>query len=166
MPLNKKVKKRPFLLLEVMIAFTLVTLCAIPLIYPHVSMIKAEKVLINKVKLNHQMHLIYAGIIEKMHKNEITLQDVESKRLFNVPEDELKPLKGYKATYQFIRQKEKERNDLGFTVHLATVQLNFIPTNGSKTISYEFKIFFGSKKTILVNQEVNDEAEEEVFEDV
>src|ERR1700722_13895 len=98
MPQFKIQDKRPFLMLEVLIAFALITLCATPLIYPHVSMIKAQKEFINKMKINHSVNLIYVNILEKLHRNEIPLQDIEDKKLFNVEAEELKDISGYKAT--------------------------------------------------------------------
>ena len=58
-------------MLEVLIAFALIAISAIPLIYPHVSMIKEQKESINRMKIHHVVNLIYTNILEKMHKNEL-----------------------------------------------------------------------------------------------
>jgi len=150
--------RRPFLMLEVLIAFALIVLCALPLIYPHIGMIKAQKELINKSSLNHFVNLQYVTILEKLHRNEIPLNDIENGKIFSIDQENLKEIPGYKvqgytATFQFIKQRHKARNDQGFTVYLATLQLKFTPKKGDKPLSYEYEVFFGSKKQIAANDE-------------
>jgi len=142
--IKKHPHKRPFLMLEVMIA--LIVFCAIPLISPHIMMVKAQKLSINEMNINHAVNLVYVNILEKMHKNEIPLNDIEGKTLFEVPSQDLKQISGYKATYQFIEEKHKKRNADNFTVHLATLQIKFIPhINTGKILSYQYEVFLGSK---------------------
>lgn len=133
-------------MLEVMIAFTLIALCAIPLIYPHVSMVKAQKESINKMKVNHAAKLILVNVLEKMYKGTITLNDIQEEKTFEVTSAELNEIAGYNATYQFSSEKHKERDASGFTVHKATLSLNFTSkTNSEKKLAFEQLIFFASK---------------------
>lgn len=133
-------------MLEVLIAFALIALCAIPLIYPHVSMVKVQKESINKMKVNHAAKLILVNVLEKMHKGTISLNDIQEEKIFEVTADELKEITGYNATYQFITAVHKERDATGFTVHKADLLLNFISkTNPTKKLIFEQKIFFGSR---------------------
>jgi len=145
-------------MLEVLISFALITLCAVPLIYPHISMIKSQNQFINKMKINHSVNLIYVNILEKMHKNEILLNDVEEKKIFNVEPEDLKDIVGYKATYQFITEKHKRRNSSGQTVCLTTLQLQFIPKVTGKTLIYDYEVFFISKKDVSPGPNATDEA--------
>jgi len=139
------VKKRPFLLLEVLLAFCLISFCAIPLIYPHIVMIKAQKEFINKIKINHAVNLLFVDILEKMHKNEISLADIESQKVFPIEGEELKKIPGFTSTYQFIKEKHKARDKDGITVHLATVQLSLISKTG-KIKHFDYDVLFGSKR--------------------
>ena len=70
-------KKRHQSLLEVLIAFALVALCVLPLIYPHVAMFKAQNTFIRKVDLDHVVNLLYAKILEKLYMNSIPWNDIE-----------------------------------------------------------------------------------------
>lgn len=147
-------------MLEVLISFTLIAFCVIPLIRPHISMIKAQNGFINKVQINHTVNLIYVNILEKLHKNEILLSDIEDKKIFNVDNVELKGINGYKATYQFIKEKHKKRNSAGITVYIATLQLQFIPNKSGKTLTYDYDVFLVSKKEIA-NVDPNEGGDDE-----
>ena len=133
-------------MLEVLIAFSLIALCAIPLIYPHVSMVKVQKESINKRRVNHAAKLILVNALEKMHKGTISLNDIQDERIFEVSAAELTEIAGYHATYQFISAKHKPRDNSGFTVHNATFLLSFISkTNEAKKLTFEQIIFFASR---------------------
>lgn len=147
-------------MLEVLISFTLIAFCAIPLIYPHISMIKAQNGFINKVKINHTVNLIYVNILEKLHKNEILLSDIEDKKIFNVDNAELKGINGYRATYQFIKEKHKKRNGAGIATYVVTLQLQFIPKKNGKTLTYDYDVFLVSKKDIA-NVDPNEGGDDE-----
>lgn len=157
----KRTHKRPFLILEVLIAFCLVAFCAIPLIYPHISMIKSQNEFVNKIKMNQAIHLIYVDILEKLHKNEIPLSDIENKKLFQIEPQNLKNCHGYVGSYQFIKEKHKKRNSDGITVHLATLQLKLVPKRAGKTYTYDYDIFFGSKKDPLIEDKEAEDDEED-----
>lgn len=79
-----KVSKRPMLLLELMIAFMLVVLCAFPLLYPHFYMIKAEKEAICTIELDRLIGFIYADIIVKLYRNEIPWSEIESNQAYPI----------------------------------------------------------------------------------
>ena len=72
----REVKKRYVSLLEVLIAFALIVLCVLPLIYPHVAMFKSQKAFIRKVELDHVVNLLYAKILEKLYMNSIPWQEL------------------------------------------------------------------------------------------
>lgn len=160
---NKRLKlRRPFLMLEVLIAFALVLLSAIPLIYPHVSMIKAQHELINKININHSANLIYVSLLEKLHKNEIPLIEIESGKIFNLEQENLKSVFGYKATYQFFLQKVKKRNADGLKTYLVTMQLKFIPNSGQKSVTYDYSVFIASQKQAgTVDEPLEEEDDDE-----
>ncbi len=72
----KLLSKKPFSLLEVIIALTLVSFCALPLIYPHVAMLKAQYVFTRRMQLDHAVNLLYATVLEKLYLNKISWSDL------------------------------------------------------------------------------------------
>lgn len=147
-------------MLEVLIAFALIILCIAPLTMPHFAMIKEQKASINKMKINHAVNSIYVNILEKMHKNEIPLNDIENKKLIPVESEELKEIQGYNATYQFTIEKIKIRKTDGLTTYLVNLQLQFIPKTSGKTFSYDYKVFFASKKDPTIPSDIEEDDEE------
>lgn len=149
--------KRHYLLLEVMIAFILVALCVLPLISPHVFILKEQKVAIQKIELDHIVNLVYADIIERLYKNEISWSDLNSERSFPIDEALLhrigwsKPI-SYHGEYRFRVDKYKpKKQPAPYTLYLFDLTLGFLPqeianggTNRQKEeqqIKYEYKIF-------------------------
>lgn len=134
-----KVCKRPILLLEVLIAIALVTLCILPLLAPHVEILREQQRLITHMKIDHQINLLYVDLLESLQKNEIAWGDLLSGRIFSVEEGKwnaadkntLKvPLK---VTYQFELDQHKPQKK---------------KENGEWEV-YVFKLIFHATSTIL-----------------
>lgn len=64
-------RRSPFLLLEVLIAFFLVALCALPLMQPQFAMLKAERAFINGVTLDRLVNQFYAELLQKFYRGEV-----------------------------------------------------------------------------------------------
>lgn len=139
-----RIRKQSFLLLEVLIAFTLVVLCIIPLLSPHVGIYKEQKHFINQIEWNHAVHLIYVDVLEKMHKGEISLADIMTKREFEVPSDKL-PSPAISATYRISPQASKKQNAEGFNVHLTRLEIFVKEKNQPKPWTYAYSIFYASQ---------------------
>lgn len=134
--------KRPFLLLEVLIALALVALCAIPLIYPHVAIYLSQKEFVSKIELDHKVSLNYVNILEKLHRNEISLDDIRNETLFTLPEG----MNGYIGTYSFHIIKEKFSKTLnGPGAMLVELKIRFENPLTRKTQSFSYKVFLGFK---------------------
>lgn len=63
--------QRHFLLMEVVIAFTLVILCIIPLIAPHTFILKEQRKFIYQIDLDHFVNIFYAEFVEKMYRGQV-----------------------------------------------------------------------------------------------
>lgn len=134
--------KRAFLLLEVLIAFALVTLCAIPLIYPHAAIYRTQKEFVNKIELDHEVNLIYVNLLEKLHRNEIPLEDIRHETLFTLPQT----IKGYTGTYHFETIREKSSVALGGPgAMLAALKIEFKNPLTKKSYLFSYKVFLGFK---------------------
>lgn len=150
-----KYNKRPFLLLEVLIAFALVIFCAIPLIAPHVDMYKAQRAWLDKEELDHVVNLLYANILEDLYTNKIEWSQLRSEYEAVVTPQMIreagyqKPLY-FDGKYKFTINKFKPKNENEFNLYLFDLKFTFLPTSminatpeikESKTIKYDYNIF-------------------------
>ncbi len=69
--------KRHVLLLEVLIALMLVTLCLLPLIYPHIESYKAQKKQIELAKNNHNINQQFADLVEDLYLGKVDWKEDE-----------------------------------------------------------------------------------------
>jgi hypothetical protein len=149
-------RKRHVILLEVLIAFALVVLCVLPMIYPQVYIFKSEKGFIEAVELDHVVNLLYADRLQKMYLNEVGWSEIEEEKPVPISDEMLREIgyKGdfpYKGQYQFSisRRKPPPPED-----RLYLVQLNFVfslkkplssKSDGEKTkpeeLTYSYLIF-------------------------
>jgi len=145
-------KRRHIVLLEVLIAFALVALCALPLIYPHVYILKSEKAFVNSVELDHAVNLLYANRLQKLYQNEISWSEIEGER--ELPVDELmiqeSGFRGnlpFRGVYKFSEIKHKTSEASGRTLYLLKLGFRFVPKNGSsknvesdKALTYQYQV--------------------------
>ncbi|GAB4238105.1 MAG: hypothetical protein Tsb0021_17890 [Chlamydiales bacterium] len=71
-------KRRPFLLLEVLIALAIVSLCAIPLIAPNLWLIKAEKEFLQTIENDRIAHLIFLHVVENLYNNVYSWENLKN----------------------------------------------------------------------------------------
>ena len=145
--------RRPILLLEVLIAFALVALCAIPLIYPHVAIFKEEKKFISVIELDHAVNLLFANRLEKLYLHEISCEEVETGR--ENPSDDLMLKESgyigslpYKGTYKFVEVRHKPENQSEDAVYLYKLIFEFVPKMKKEKVqpfSYEYQIVIERK---------------------
>lgn len=57
--------------MEVMIAFTLILFCLVPLIYPNFAIYQSQQEFISKMKVDHAASLLMGELTEKLHRREI-----------------------------------------------------------------------------------------------
>lgn len=147
-----KISKRPVLLLEVMIAISLIVMAAIPLIYPHIYLLKAQRHFMNKVELDHVVNLLYVDAVERMYKNEITWTSILNTLEFEVDAEDLrrigytKPV-SFKGVYRLKDEihKPKDEEDTPLRLYLISLDYQFYPKKEKPTeeniLNYHYDIF-------------------------
>ena len=121
-------EKRHIVLLEVLIAFALVVLCALPLIYPHMAIFKAERKFIDTIELNHVVNLLYANRLEKLYLREIPWDDIEGGKELSIDS-------------QMI-QESGWNQELPFIGHYRFFKKDYKPHKAPEEAVYLFKLFF------------------------
>lgn len=129
--------KRPLILLEVLIAFALVVLCVLPLIYPQVFILKSEREFVDTIELDHAVNLLYGNRLQKLYLNEIDWDEIEEERHIPITnamikESEITKKLPYKGEYQFfiIKRKPPRPEDRLYLVRLI---FSFTSTSAKKT---------------------------------
>lgn len=125
-------KRRPILLLEVLIAFAIIVLCIFPLIYPHAAMAKAQREFIKKIELDHVVTLLFAQIYQDLLMNKIEWNEIENKKKFEIlPQDLQKLNQGrslpYKGYYRLESIKHKPKSPQETTAYIYELTLKFTP---------------------------------------
>lgn len=138
-----KKDKRYLSLLEVLIAFSLVVLCVLPLLYSHITIVKAEKKFTHELVLDHLVNLMYGDVTKLLYKNDIEWKDIEGGTLFPIPDSLLqfedKPLP-YKGFYRFTKNMQKPKKPADFTVYLWTLSFRFWPSHLSESEADQKKL--------------------------
>jgi hypothetical protein len=135
---GSKVKKRHMMLLEILIAMALMILCALPLIAPHVAIIKDQRAFITTVELDHAVNLMYVEILERLHKGEIRWKEIEDGKVFPVEDDVWKRLgmeKGlpFEGNFRFKWNISKADKEKTWDVNLINLTFEFVPKTYSST---------------------------------
>lgn len=151
-----KLRQRPLMLLEAMIAFALVVLCALPLLAPHAAMLKAQHQFIRKVDLDHVVNLLYASVLEQLYLNTIGWNDL-MQNSFPIAKEDLQklgyPNVYYEGSYNFIEVKPRYKPtdvNADYALFLVTLTFNFIPSElagkgadvkDKNTLKYRYEVF-------------------------
>lgn len=126
------IQRRCILLLEVLIAFALIVLCILPLIYPHVFILRSEKKFVATVELDHVVNLLYANILQKLYQNEIAWSDIENGTKIPIDASLLETV-GYKqelpfeGSYHFTLLRQRPRSAADVTAYLFILEFAFTP---------------------------------------
>jgi hypothetical protein len=139
------------MLLEVLIAFALIVLCALPLIAPHVGLLKVQHQFLRKVDLDHAINLLYGSVLEQLYMNSIGWADLMQNQ-FPIPEQEFQRL-GYFGSYNFneVAPTYKPRDpEAPYALYRLTLTFNFIPLEFARasdeikqknTLKYRYEVF-------------------------
>ena len=143
-PQMKRVHKRPFLLMEVLIAFSLIVMCVLPLIAPHTYILIQQKKFVHTVELDHLVNLLYADIVERMYIHDIPLADLLNGREFPVDEVHLQRLDynkrlPYTGSYSFSEKRHKGESP--YTLYLINLDFTFVPKGKEEPSEREIKRF-------------------------
>jgi len=153
---HKLYKRRHQSLLEVLIAFALIVLCVLPLIYPHVAIYKAQNTFVRKIELDHVVNLLYGRVLEKLYMNTIPWNDL-AQTTFHVDGELLKEVQFNKpfyftGSYNFFEtpSKFKPKKPENYSLHLYKLTFNFVPIEFAKgsndvkesnLIKYQYDVF-------------------------
>jgi len=136
-------QRRHIALLEVLICFALIALCILPLIYPHVAILKSEKDFVNTIELDHAVNLLYANVLQKLYLREISWADIENGKEIPIDENLLhasgvKKFLPFTGSYKFVEIKHKPPKQPEDSVYLYSLVFTFSPTL-KKALPYVYK---------------------------
>lgn len=145
----KRRKKRPYLLLELLIAFALLTACLLPLTQNPLTMVGKEREMLQELELAREADLLFADVKQRLYTNKIPYE-----KLIPWDDKKLTPLKlelGKNYTKEFKReirlrsQVEKIKKDkMGEEIRLINVHIVFISRSKKdkqKTVKFGYKVF-------------------------
>lgn len=145
-------QKRSILLLEVMIAIALIVLAAIPLIYPHVYLLRAQRHFLEKIELDHAVNLHFVNLMEQLYLNKISWAAVVNEEEFSFSNDTFREM-GYKSpfpfqgSYRFKVEKHKPKGESESTLTLYLLDLDYSfhlkkqPSNSDYRLNYHYNLF-------------------------
>ncbi|MBA3237015.1 MAG: hypothetical protein H0T62_01530 [Parachlamydiaceae bacterium] len=148
----KLLKRRHFLLVEVLIAFAFVVAALLPLMHPHFYIYQQQSRFIDKIELDIAVNNFYGNILQRLQTSEISWGQIESKRASSVTdqlwgrEANMTP-NPFKGNYKFRIEKSKTNKDYG--VYLLELTLEVVPNSPlkketekkKKPAVFTFKIF-------------------------
>lgn len=134
--------KRPFTLLEVLIAFSLVVLCVIPLIYPHSYIYKETKHFVNEIYLDRYVGALNADILHHLYQQQIPWEEIERSGPFPITDELLKRAQiqasfPWKGAYWFAVVREKNDKEDQDHVYRMNLVFAFLPKGSTKELSQE-----------------------------
>ena len=132
-------RRKTYLLLELLIAFTLLSLCALPLVRNPMQAAKEEIAAFERMELERHAELAYASLLEKFHRNEIAWKTFDAKTLPSLPafqEKTVIELPGVlKREYDkkiFLWTKGEKKGPDDEDVRLIAIKILFAPKDRAK----------------------------------
>lgn len=128
----KNLSKRPFTLLEVMVAFTLVLLCVVPLLRTHLMMFHEERRLVRELAAEQLAGVIFSEVLPLLYENKIPWE--ENQVLSYIEPSILEPLEahakklGYHpaVSVETVKSKPKDSEEGCF---IKTVEVELKPAS-------------------------------------
>ena len=132
----KRKSRRGFLLLEVMIAFGLLAISSIPLIYPHLMILKEERILIEELNFEMAAKNVIACIIVDLYENAVPFNLIETQGVLEVPKEKLLsggfPEGTLERAYVTFEQKHKPKEPAAITLYNVDAFLNITYSASTK----------------------------------
>ena len=131
-------KKRPFLLLEVLIAFAIVAICILPLLAPHLWIIQGEKAFLAEIQADRVAGNLFGELIQKLHENEIPFELLLDNRRneinakLNIP---------YKVSWSSQIERDKKGQTDNQHFYLLRLSLLMEPLDLRKELKFDHLIF-------------------------
>lgn len=140
--MRKKHKKRTFLILEVLIAFSIIALCLFPLLTPNLMIIKAEKNFQEELEADRLADLLFAEWVEKLYDNTISWERLTSGDIVALEEKTLIPT-GF--PYSIVVKpilKKKKVSEKETSYYLFLFEFHFKPKQGGLSpLLFSYNLF-------------------------
>jgi hypothetical protein len=142
-------QKRYVALLEVLIAFAIIVLCIIPLVYPHIAVVQSERKFLDKVELDHFVNLMFANSLQKLYENKIPWGDIESEKQIPIDEMQLQEMGlktfPFEGSYRFELVKKKPPKPEDKALYLFDLIFSFKPKIGAaaadaEPLKYQYRV--------------------------
>lgn len=160
-------KKRSVTLIEVLIAIFLVSICFVPLLAPHKTMIQTQKNFIKKVELDRTINLLYGQILYLLYENKIDWSAIQQKTRFPITADLLESLSirdpfPYQGSYFFEiidwkpKIKADEVNPVNPDYYVILLKLTFLIKefdDKEKQYTYDISLIQRVSKTAPIPKE-------------
>lgn len=141
-------KKRPFTILEVLIAIFLISLIAIPLIGPQTYMFVQQRKFVKEVELDRLISLVYSEIIVLLFENKINWNSIIGGEVMAIDPTFLKNLGfsdetlEWKGSFSFEKIINKPEPPSDWTVYLFKLTISFVPkVQGGETRQVAYEVF-------------------------
>lgn len=147
--------KRYFSLLEVLIAFFLISMCALPLIYPHAFIYRQTKEFAEEVDLDRIAGVVYSTILERLYANEFEWQQIMEGQAFPIDEELFRRAgitqnnMNWKGQFKFEVLKEKTNAGKNGNTDKNIVTVDLIATHLAFTRGQQAKPFVYSYQAVV-----------------
>lgn len=166
--------KRPYLLLELLIAFTIVSGCILPLVSNPLRFFRSEIRSLQRMELERLAEVSFASIKTSLYKNEIPWQDLVDDKYEESPyiKDRVciplgtKIKRDYERIITFKVKKHEEGRDLEDCLLLNT-RVKFIPLSNTKAeLKFSQKFFAIKAPASLQNNKTQDKKKSEEAKEI
>lgn len=144
------IRRAHFTLLEIMIAFFIVSICAIPLLAPNLWMIRAERSFSFQIEAGRVANLVMQKLLEMLYDNSIPWEALNDKVKRPVPFDINKEFNfpsgwPYSISYALAEKINKKGQDNSQSFHLFYLDLFFKPNDQEKELHFRYEMFIERK---------------------
>lgn len=154
-------KRKPFILLEILIAFVITLVALLPMIEPYLMMLKEEKAFLFEIEGDRLAKLTFLHIVQKLTENQISWEELlQCGKTYDIDFKEIADFaapKGfpYKGSYSFQLRKAKPPKSPQYL--LISVMITFKPIDQGKELSFNYELFVQKEddKTNVQNHQNN-----------
>lgn len=124
------VRRSPFLLLEVMIAFGILALSAIPLVYPHLMILKEERALIHELEMDFAAQNLIGDLLVELHENRVPFRLIEDAGAFELAKTKWVsvgiPEEALERAFVSFEEKHKPKEPSSSTLYIVKAALHLV----------------------------------------
>jgi hypothetical protein len=151
--MRKKAYKRSFLLLEILIALFLLSLCLFPIARNPIFFLKSQLKIIDEIHCQRIADLTFCKIKEKLYQNEICwdslIKNKSNSKIYSDLKDELVEVDNFykkeiKRSYK-ISIKNQKKGQGNYLYRILNVEIYLLPKNQKKSFIYNYNIFVQKK---------------------